>query len=318
MKTRRAYLVAAGKFELREVEISPKPVEVLVKTEVCGLCNSELQHWRGIGEKCPLPLGHEWAGTVVELGSEVSVLKVGDRITGLVNKERIGFSEYLTVDENRCVKLASNVNLKYALGEPLKCVVTVLRGANPEAADHAVIQGCGPMGLWCIQALKGNFLGSLIALDIDDAKLEQAKKFGATHTINSKKDNAKNKIEEITNGHMADFVIEGTGIPALLNSAQCYLKKGRGRLILMSFHEESCKEFDFREAIARSLQITVAHPSYSINQIDDLRRAAQYLKNDVFNVKELVSHEFKLDDIQTAFEVLDHKPAGYLKGIVIL
>jgi L-iditol 2-dehydrogenase len=264
MKTKRAFLIEPRKFELREIEINPINDQVLVKVESCGLCNSELNNWRGFENQYPQALGHEWAGTVVELGPEVKKLKIEDRVTALPKGHNVGYSEYVEISESKCVKVLPQVELKYAFGEPLKCVLTVVRGAAPEAADHAVIQGCGPMGLWCIQALKGNFLSSLTAIDIDAEKLKLARKYGATHVINSKQGNVEKQIEAITGGHMADFVIEGTGVPELLNTAQRYLKKGRGRLVMMSFHEKSCPEFDFREAVARSLQIIVAPSSLPI------------------------------------------------------
>jgi threonine dehydrogenase-like Zn-dependent dehydrogenase len=316
MKTKRAYLIEPRKFELRETEVNPVNDQVLIKIAVCGLCNSELKNWRGLGGQYPQPLGHEWAGTVVELGPDVKKLKIGDRITALLKTPNVGYSEYLAVSESNCVKVAPQVDLQDALGEPLKCVLTVVRGAAPEAADHAVVQGCGPMGLWCIQALKGNYLSSLTAIDIDEKKLELAQKYGATHLINPQQEQVEKQIAAITDGHMADFVIEGTGVPELLNPTQRYLKKGRGRLVMMSFHEKSCPEFDFREAVARSLQIFVAHPAYSTNEMDDLRRAVSHLNKGTFEVGELVTHQFKLDEIQQAFETLEHKPAGYLKGIV--
>ncbi len=317
MKTKSAILTAPGKFELSERDIYPKEDQVLVKVAACGLCNWELNHWKGLLGSCPQTLGHEWAGTVVETGEKVKEIKVGDNITVLPNSLS-GFSEYALASEGSCCKLAPGINPGYALGEPLKCIVTVLRGTAPEAGDHAVIQGCGPMGLWCIQALAGGFLSSLIALDIDDEKLELAKKFGATHTVNSKKEDAAKAVSDITHGSMADFVIEGTGIPSLLNSAQKYLKStGRGRLILMSSHEAVCKEFDFRVAIEKSAQIIVPHPLFAQNPMDDLRRAVSLLNEGVFKVEEIVSHTFPLSDIQKAFETLENKPAGYLKGIVI-
>jgi threonine dehydrogenase-like Zn-dependent dehydrogenase len=317
MKTKTAFLTAPGKFELGEAELFPKGDQLLVKVAACGLCNWELNHWKGILGTCPQTLGHEWAGTVVETGKEVKSIKTGEMVT-ILPDSLSGFSEYALVSEKNCCRLDAKVNPVYALGEPLKCVTTVLRAAAPEAGDHAVVQGCGPMGLWCIQALAGNLLSSLIALDIDDTKLEYAKKFGATHTINSKTEDAAKRIEEITEGHLADFVIEGTGVPALLNSAQRYLRRtGRGRLLLMSSHESICKEFDFREAIGRGSRIISPHPAYSADQADDLRRAVSLMNRGVFRVEEVVSHVFSLDDIQTAFETLENKPAGYMKGIVV-
>lgn len=123
-------------------------------------------------------------------------------------------------------------------------------------------------------------------------------------------------IREITNGHMADFVIEGTGIPALLNSAQDYLKSGKGRLILMSSHHSDC-QFDFRKAVDCGLEIRITHPPYSRDERDDFRRVVLHINNGVFHTKPLMSHMFKLSEIQTAFETLANKPKDFMKGLVI-
>ena len=245
MKFKRAFLVEPKKFEIKEVEETPSDNEVMVKIASCGLCNWELNFWLGYLNFTgyPHPLGHEWAGTVVEAGPKVNNLKVGDNVSALLLGFG-GFAEYMRVSESNCIKLNDGIDPKYALGEPQKCILTVLRAVSPEPADNGVIVGCGPMGLWCIQALAGPCMNSLIAVDIDDDKLEIAKKFGATHTINSKRENAKERIEQITGGRYADFVIEGTGIPAVLNEAQQYLKNGRGKLVLMSSHKKAAKEFD--------------------------------------------------------------------------
>lgn len=319
MEFTRAFLVEPRKFELHQIEENPGQDEVLVQIASCGLCNWELNFWTGdlnfLGY--PHPLGHEYAGTVVEKGSSVTTLQVGDKVSCYARGFG-GFSEYKVLSSKACIKLDDSIDPKYALGEPQKCIITVLRATAPEAGDNGVVLGCGPMGLWCIQALAGRLLNTLIAVDIDDAKLEMAKQFGATHCINSAKGNVELKLKDITKGHLADFVIEGTGIPSLLNAAQHYIKpSGRGRLVLMSSHHEPAKEFDFRQAVDRSLSIIVAHPGYSQNQDDDFRRAVAFINNGTFRVKELVSHEFSLADIQHAFEIFEHKPAGFLKGIIV-
>ncbi len=307
----------AGKFELWEADITPKPDEVLVKVAVCGLCNWELNHWKGILGECPQPLGHEWSGTIVELGKDVTDFKIGDNVTGLADS-LTGFSDYIVSRSNRCFKLSPDKKVEHALGEPLKCILTVLRATAPEAGEAGVIMGCGAMGLWCIQGLAGNLLSSLIAIDVDDRKLELARSFGATHTINPKKENVKALIDQFTGGSMADFVIEGTGIPALLNESVRYLKSsGRGRLLAMSSHEAICEEFDFREAISRSIEIRFPHPGYSYNQIEDLRRAVLHINRGVFKMDQIITHQFPLANIQEAFETFEKKPDGYIKGVVI-
>lgn len=319
MKFTRAFLVEPRKFELRQIEENPGEDDVLVKIASCGMCNWELNFWTGdlnfLGY--PHPLGHEYAGTIVETGSAVKTFKAGDNVSCYARGFG-GFSEYKALSHKACIRLDDAIDPKYALGEPQKCIITVLRATVPEAGDNGVVVGCGPMGLWCIQALAGKLLNTLIAIDIDDAKLEMAKKFGATHCINSAKEDVEAKLKDITKGHLADFVIEGTGIPALLNAAQRYIRPtGRGRLVLMSSHHEPAQEFDFRQAVDRALNIIVAHPGYSQSQDDDFRRAVASINNGTFRIKELVSHEFRLTDIQRAFEVFEHKPEGFLKGIIV-
>ena len=318
MKYRQAFLTEAHKFEIKEVEKNPAEDDVVVKISSCGLCNWELNFWHGNLNYSgyPHPLGHEWAGLVESAGSGVKNFKAGDRVSGFARGFG-GFAQYKFAKENQLQKLADTVDPKYAMGEPQKCIMTVLRSVRAEAADVGVMLGCGPMGLWCIQGLAGNYLEKLIAVDIDDKKLEMARFFGASHTINSGKTDVSAELGRLTGGRLADFVIEGTGIPALLNEAQRYVKKGRGRLVLMSSHSQKANDFDFRIAIDKSLEIITAHPDYSVNEADDFRRAVAFINNGTFRNHELVSHEFPLEDIQRAFETLDKKPSDYIKGIVV-
>ena len=319
MKFNRAFLTAVHKMEVMEVEQSPNDDQVLVKVASCGLCPFELNIWDGnlnwfLGQ--PHPLGHEFSGTVAEVGKNVTGFKVGDKVS--CQFDLGAFAEYQVCNPATLLHLAEDIDPKYALGEPQKCIMTVMRCTKPEAGDYGAVLGCGPMGLMCVQTLKGNLLAGLIAIDIDDKKLELAKKLGAEYIINSRKENVEERIREITGGHMCDFVIEGTGIPALLNGAQRYIKPtGKGKLVLMSSHHDAAKEFDFREAVNRALDIIVAHPGHSDDQADDFRRGVLLTNKGVINLKDLITHEFKLSEIQQAFEALANKPDGYIKGIVV-
>ena len=315
MLAKRAYLVKEELFEIREEELMMDDNQVMVQVKYCGLCNWELNHWKGTAEgfrRYPYVPGHEWVGYVTEVGANVASLQVGDVVTGLSSG---AFGEYIVIDPIKCHKVAQGISLENAIGEPLKCVTTVLRAAHPEAGDYGLVLGCGPMGLWCTQGLSGHLLGGLIAVDVDDDKLALAKKYGATHTINPKKENVVDAIREITSGRMCDFVIEGTGIPKLLNDAMGYLRKA-GRLMLMSSHEDACGQFDFRPAIAKGITLHVPHPPYSANEQDDMARATLLINNGTFHNEDIVSHRFKLEDINEAFKTLENKPKEYIKGII--
>jgi len=317
IKTRQAWLEEPGRFKIREIEISPEPDEVLMKVAYCGLCNWELNHWKGLIGPYPQPVGHETCGTVYAVGSKVpeGLFKPGDKVTSFA---LAGFADYAKANYKACVRIANNVPLDNAIGEPLSCAVNTMRGVAPEVGDFGVIVGCGPMGLWCIQALSGNQLSALIAVDISDEKLELAKKYGATHTVNPKSQDVTEFLKKLTNGHMADFVIEGTGIPKLLNSCVPYLRVGRGRLAMMSSHEEGNVTFDWRPAMAKGCQILVTHPPYAIDMNDHMRRVGALINRGTFNVKSLITHRFPLEQIETAFKTLEHKPKDYIKGVVEL
>lgn len=316
MKTRQAMLTAPRHFEFREADLNPGPGQLLVKVAVCGLCNWELNHWTGQLGACPQTLGHEWAGTVTAVGAGVEGFAAGDRVTGLPDSLS-AFADYLVTGAATCFKLGPGVDPAAALGEPLKCIVSVLRVSAPEAGDVGVVLGCGPMGLWCLQGLAGHFLGALIAVDVAPAKLELARWCGATHTVNPQTEDAVARIREIGGGRLADFVIEGTGVPELVGAAASYLRSGRARLTLMSSHERAAREFDWRVVLGQGITITGAHPSCSPDQLDDMRRAVRFLNNGVFRMDDIISHRFPLDRIQEAFETLERKPADYIKGVVL-
>ncbi len=315
MKSRRAYMVAPRNIELREVDVINGPDEVLVKVEVCGLCNWELNHWKGHINDYPLTVGHECGGVVIAVGENVTNFKEGDLVTALL-PNMDGFSDYVAFHKTKCVKLSPEVNPIHTFGEPLKCIVTVVRAAAPECGDYGLIMGCGAMGLWCIQALSGNLLSGLIAVDIDDEKLNLAKEFGAAYTINPLKQDVVSTVAEITGGHMVDFAIDGTGSPKTVNTSMQSLRKGKGRLVLMSSYESEAA-FDYQAAMEKSIEVRVAHGLYSNDEMDDMRRAAACLNNGTFAMDKLISHTFKLENIQQAFETLEQKPQGFLKGIVI-
>lgn len=316
MKTRRAFLVQPGKFEIHDIDVEPGSGEALIKVAACGLCNWEQNHWKGLLGECPQTLGHEWGGTVVATGHHAHGLKEGDAVTALP-EALSGFSDYVAARAGSLRKLAPGVAPDQALGEPLTCVVNVLRASGPQTGDHAVVVGCGPMGLWCIQALQGAMLSSLIAVDVMPSKLDLACRFGATHTINAAKADVAAQIGEITDGWMADFVIEGTGSPKVIGHAVHYLKARRGRLVIMSAHETSGPEFDWRLVQSKGITLVGAHPQFSPDWYDDFRRAVSLLNRGVFQVDGLITHRFDLEHINEAFHTLEHKPADYIKGVVV-
>ena len=100
MLAKQAVMAAPGQFDFREIDLVCQDDQIVVKVASCGLCNWELNHWKGyIVPACgyPFPLGHEWAGTVVETGKKVTKFKVGDKVSSLEGSG--AFADYLVCKE---------------------------------------------------------------------------------------------------------------------------------------------------------------------------------------------------------------------------
>jgi threonine dehydrogenase-like Zn-dependent dehydrogenase len=312
MKTKRAVLMQPGRFEIEEKEVNPGKNQVLVKIVACGLCSWELYHFKGELGTYPQEIGHEPAGIIEDVGKDVKNFKVGDRVTGFIGP---GFSEYAVADPENLIKIPEGVKTEYALGEPLACISNVCRAANPEFGDYLMIVGAGFMGLLALAGLSCVSLAEMIVVDVKEFNLKLAKDLGATVILNPQKDNIEKEISRITGERGIDISIEATGIPAGVETASKYLRRGRPKLLLVTSHPEKAT-YSLKLWGSKGTIVLNPHPSFSLDIKDDLRRAIIGLGKGVFPMEKLITHRFALDNIQEAFETLKTKPEGYIKGII--
>ncbi len=247
----------------------PRPArgEVLVRVAGCGLCHTDL-HYIDHGVKTfkppPLILGHEAAGVVAELGPGVTGRAVGDRVL-IPSVLGCGQCDYCRQGrENLCsqmVMLGNNIDGGYAelVAVPAKdlllvpkelpleraCVIAdalstpfhaVRRRAQVRLGESVVVVGCGGVGLNVVQCAAAAG-GRVIALDLNDARLDIAKRLGASVVINTTgMDRVDKKIRELTGGG-ADVAIEAIGNPATIELAFGLLRRG-GRLCVIGYSHE--------------------------------------------------------------------------------
>ncbi len=215
-----------------EVEERPAPRvgkrDILVKVMASGICGSDLLEWYRI-KKAPLVLGHELAGEVVEVGDDITEFKRSDRVFATHhvpceacrwclgghqtacpvfqtknNFDPGGFSEYLRVSgksiDTGTFLLPDRMSFEEgSFIEPLGAVVRGLRAVDPKPGDVLLVLGCGVAGLLMIKAARALGAGRIIATDIDDYRLEAAKRFGAEISIRAEAD-IPGAIREITGG----------------------------------------------------------------------------------------------------------------------
>lgn len=313
--SRYAELVEPGKFAIREETLVPTDDQLLIRITHCGICQYDGVYYKGIVGKTPMSIGHEPVGVVEAVGRNVKGFEPGDRVTGLYAYLR-AFATYGLAEPHQLIKVPDHVPSEQAIGEPLKCIGTILRAAPPEFGDHVLVMGSGFMGLLVLAGLVGRGVASLIAADIRQDRLALAKEFGATHTINAGDPEFLAKVGEITQGHGTDVVFELTSTAEPVELAAKTLRRTRGRYVLAGWHGQP-GTYTLRNWTTRGAIILTAHPSFSLDEFEDMRRAMDGLARGVFPMGRLVTHRFPLDEIQTAFEIAMTGADGYIKGVIM-
>jgi S-(hydroxymethyl)mycothiol dehydrogenase len=238
----------------------PGPGEALVRVQACGVCHTDL-HYRegGIGEDFPYLLGHEAAGVVEAVGPDVTGLEAGDfvilnwrAVCGQCRACARGRPWYCFATHNAKQKmtLADGTVLSPALGIGAFVEKTLVAAGQCTKVDPRIkpevagLLGCGVMaGLGAAlntgQVGDGAVLGArlagarkIIAVDVDDRKLDWARQFGATDVINSREADPVEGIRELTEGNGADVVIEAIGRPETYQQA-FYARDLAGTVVLV-------------------------------------------------------------------------------------
>jgi len=230
----------------------------IVRVEGSGICRSDWHLWQGdwvwVGFKPRLPtvLGHEFAGVVEEVGKDVKNLKPGMRVVaplvqgcGMCDDCRGGHSNHCFTPSNggyaqfavlrhadfNCAELPEKVDFVEASSMGCRYVTAfhgILDQGQVKAEENVVVYGCGGVGLSAIQIAAA--LGArVIAVDLDDRKLELAKEVGAADVVNGKKTDPVKAVMELTRGG-ADVSVDALGIAATCRNAISSLRK-RGRHI---------------------------------------------------------------------------------------
>ncbi len=258
--------------EIEEIQVSkPGPREVLIRTSAAGICHSDMHFFNGTYPgKVPMVLGHESAGVVEEVGSDVHYVKPGDHVitclsvfcghceqclTGhlslcqepetnrskeeeprlskeshsLTQFAQLGsFAEQMLVHEHAIVKIREDMPMDRAA--LIGCGVTtgfgaVIHTAAVEPGSTVAVIGCGGIGLSAINGAAIAGAARVIAIDMVESKLELARKFGATDTVNASDGNAVGEVIEMTGGGV-HYSFEAIGLKIAAEQAFQMLRAG--------------------------------------------------------------------------------------------
>ena len=340
-----AFMRGIDKMIIKEIpvpEIGKK--EVLVSLEYVGICGSDVHYFHNgccgsykVDLSEDYMLGHECAGTIVKVGEEVEKLKVGDRValepgitggeceqckSGLYNLcPDVVFlatppvqgcnEEYIAFPENMCFKLPDNVSTKEgALIEPLSVGFYASEQGGVKTGDTVVILGSGCIGLVTLLACKAHGAGKIIVADLVEARLQKALEIGATDVINSGKEDALKKIEELTNGRGADVVFETAGSPVTIAQTPFIVRRG-GVITLVGISAKEEINYNFAQIMDKEATIKSVFRYRNIYP-----KAIAAVSGGAINVKGIVTHEFDLDHIQEAYDEAVNNKTDLVKAVI--
>lgn len=327
-----------GKKDLRIENVEEnvlKDTDIKVKVAWAGICGSDLHEYEEgpvfiptaeadplTNEKAPLTMGHEFSGVVEEVGKKVTKFKVGDRVTvnptiTYGNKpEELdpydgfsfiglhgdgGFTKFANVPEDNVYLLPETLTLQDgALAEPTAVAVEAVKKGQLQFGDKVAVFGAGPIGLLTIVAARAAGATDIIALDLSEERLEKAKEMGATHVINSGKENPVAAIKKITpEGVDVSFEVAGVA-PTFKQSIEA--TKGLGTMVLVSIFARPI-EWNPIQLTNTGVNIvsSIAYTPTSFQQTVDLMGTGQLKPQPV------ITDHIQLDDIvEKGFETLSN------------
>jgi L-iditol 2-dehydrogenase len=263
-----------------------KPEEVLVSVKACGICGSDVHGMDGSTgrRRPPIIMGHEAAGVIAATGRAVAGWAAGDRVTfdstiycgecaycrdGMINlcdrrrvlgvscedyRQHGAFAEFVAVPPRILYRVPEGLPFEHAaLVEPFAIALHAIRRSPPALNDTVVVLGAGMIGLALVQGLAHTGCGKLIVLDIADDRLAMAAKLGATHAINSSREDALKTVYALTQGRGADVAFEAVGLTTTVDLALRSLRKGGAATLVGNVAPKI--EFPLQIAVTRELSI---------------------------------------------------------------
>ncbi|SDY98846.1 MULTISPECIES: galactitol-1-phosphate 5-dehydrogenase [Rhodonellum] len=324
----------------------PKPDfknnEVLVQVKACGICGSDVHGMDGsTGRRNPpLIMGHEASGLIVEVGNEVQSFAKGDRVTfdstiyalndwytlrgkynlsdnrkvlGVSPKEyrqHGAFAEYVVVPEHILYRLPDSVSFEQAaMVEPVAVATHAIDLTPISLRDTVLVVGTGMIGLFLIQVLKLSNAGKIIAVDLDDKKLELAKKFGADHTFNSKTEDIQESILALTHNRGADVVFEAVGISATVKLAIENVRKGGVVTLVGNLAQQV--DFPLQAVVTREIRL-----QGSCAIAGEYAKVLEMMEKGLIDVDSLLSAKVPLSEGASWFKRLYDKEPGLNKVVL--
>jgi L-iditol 2-dehydrogenase len=318
------------------------PGEVVVRSHVAGVCRTDLEMLHGgltdpRWVRFPLVPGHEWSGTVAELGEGVTELSIGDRVVceGMIpcnrcarcregetqlclNYDQIGFTrgggygEYVRVPRHVVHLLPHSASFAAGvLVEPASCVLRGLERARPRPGDSVGVIGIGTLGSLAITLARLSTPGALIAYGVRHEELEFATRLGADATVHVAEEDPVAATRRLC-GDGLDLVIETAGAVEAVDLATRLVRPG-GRVVLLGIAGEGKMLELPADRIMFGDMDVIGSCSYPTSAWSSVVRL---LEHGLVDLDPIVTHRFPAERFEDAFELMNHRDGVVAKVLL--
>ena len=323
-----------------------KEGEVLVRVRATGICGSDIPRVLGYGAHYyPIVLGHEFSGDVVDIGNGVTTIKVGDRVAGVPllpclkcedcqkgnyslckhysfigSRVQGSFADYVKLPERNVVKFEDNVSYEQgAFFEPSTVALHGLNCADFAGGEDVAILGGGNIGIFTAQWARIFGAKRVFVFDIDRDRLDLARKLGADVTINTRDENLKEQVDELTNKKGFGYVYETAGVDVTMKMAfELAANKARVCFIGTSHKDITFTPKLFENMNRKEFILTGSWMSYSapFPGKEWSLTAHFFSKGDLRFDDSLIFKKLPMKDIKEGFDM--YKTPGLVKGKIML
>lgn len=334
--------------EYNRLEIQERPIpemgpdDVLLKVAACGICGSDVHGMDGSTgrRQPPIIMGHEAAGTIARVGANVTGWAEGQRVTfdstvncgrcwfcrrGQINlcdnRQILGvscdecrrdgaFAEYVVVPQHILYRLPDSLSFRHAaMVEPVAVAVHAVSRTRVSLGDTAVVVGAGVIGLCLVQVLRAAGCGRIIAVDLDQKKLDMACEFGADEGLRPDQTNVAAEVMQRTGGRGADVAFEAVGVGPTVEIATTCLRKG-GEFTLVGILAKSVN-FPIQTVVTRELTVNSSYISCG-----EYPACLDLIARGAINVEPMLSAVAPLADGPAWFQRLHAANEGLIKVIL--
>jgi L-gulonate 5-dehydrogenase len=306
----------------------PGPDEVLVRIARTGICGSDIHIYRGKNPfaRYPRIIGHEAVGRIEAIGAQVTELAVGDCVVldpvvscGHCHACRIGrpnvcanlsvigvhrdggMQEFAVFPAANAIRVPDGLPDRTAvMAEPYSIAANVVLRTDANENDMALIYGAGTVGLTALQAFRMKRIPCIVA-DIDDARLERARKLGATRVVNSRTDSLEQAVKEETQGFGVTLVVDGAGAKGILPQAT-KLAGPTGRIAVMNFGPGDTP-VEQAEIVKKELSLIGSRLNRRL-----IPTVLRWFAEGLIDPTPLVTHEFRYDRVVEAIKLIEEHP----------